>query len=127
MLMISPVDVQVDLIGGRLLRLLALLLDLLRGVRLGAPGAASGHDRAGGSTVGGPLAGIVAGDLADQGSGGGTTDRSLDAGTLAGLGDLLLLLLGLLLLLFGLLGQLEGIRAGILDRPAVARRLVLGL
>jgi hypothetical protein len=61
---------------------------------------------------------------ADQRSGRRSAHGPLGAGSLAGLGDLLLGRRSLLLLLFGLFGQVERIDAGVLDRPLVTFGLV---
>src|SRR5262245_39304308 len=116
-----------ELLRSALSRLLGLFLGL--GARLFLPflGLVVPGDQAGGRADGGSLAGVVRSDLADQGAGGGASHGSFRAGPLSLLLRLLLGLLGLGLLLLGLLLDLEGIAAGLADRPVVAVSFILVL
>src|SRR3954454_18830587 len=114
------------LLGGHLLRLLMLLLDLLLRLLRLLPAPDAPPHQAGGRADGGALAG-VARDPTDQGSRPRPDDGALGAGALAGFGRLLLRRLRLLRLLLSGLLHLEGIDAGVADRPFVARGLVARL
>ena len=76
-----------DLLRGRGLDLPGLLVDLLTRLLLLAAACAAGGDHAAGGAVGGTATGVIVGDLADQGTGGGTDQRALGAGPLAFLLD----------------------------------------